>query len=905
MDRSNDLPPIAGKLPGVKSRRTYGDRVLFTVEPVSQRAGSVPLRNAPTATLAHRQKQVERYFATATQDPAMRGIVGWTKTLEDEKRSFPSTSMWCELMLNKVIKETQHMPAPNTLRTAVCCMLLHRLCPMLGHCEQLMSSLLFEVFSAIYVDWPEYMARKFVDFSHHEKNAEDPAAPTSAPNDSSVLTLKNEYDADALDAPQSGRKFLVAALHQRSTYFSSYETLQKARMHVLGAPSRCIGRCINVWIRSLLFIIFSFWRSEARTATQRHVKATGIVDRIFLTKSRNRLKVHFTAWRKVTMDRQNLFAQEHTQQKLVQRMGRRIQELEAENGSLKQQFSSLLSEHREVGKRLQQMNAMLANFRRPLGELLGEGKKPLSAEESDEAGAENEEKSLASVVSFAEAVDPDEVFKLEVYRENDNSLLPKPKSRRRRSSSSASFHCDGTVQFSHSSAAGPPTQSITPPVVDTAAIEEVTHRPNRVKQLSDFLALDPETIGVDRPSELVPKVAVMKETKTVVLPNYTDVLDWISVRTQLLNITASTFAKRVSNFTMDFKDGLRLACLLVTIGADKSLLEEATGMAPMARAGLSLRAAMCFLLPDDSFFEDAQAVQPVDLIKGKGNKVSRLFFALYDKYKLVPLEVTAGHLEPDVMRQLVENGFMKEVTKQALMNASALGMSMGGASMEMSCRSPAARSARDATESEEMDASINSTDYISDAQFLHWFRDLAASDSDEDLDNFASMQQSVLDASSVCGSVAKSLERRLSRSSLSFVRKDTAKDMGETMNSWSTSRAKSKRRTANGALVSQWVKEKMTSTHPELLDPSREVHPMDALEAVLEAMFPKLAFGGRDLGTRIKRMETALHNKLHLTHVRLDGGKSTATANQQMAEMPVRQLLMFLYLIDKGAVMSR
>jgi hypothetical protein len=924
---SRDLPPIAGRLPGLKSRKTYGDRTLFTVEPVAQRAGSVPLRNAPTAT-TNNQKHVERYFSSAAQgDPAMRGIVGWTKVLEEEKRSFPSTSMWCELMLNKVIKETHHLPQPNALRTAVCCMLLHRLCPMAGHCEQLMSSLLFELFSAVYVDWPEYMARKFVDLAR-DSRANSVAAVGPAADSSPSLTkspssqtapvsggvaLNNEYDSKALEMPQSGGKFLVAALNQRTTYFSAHETLQKARMHILGAPSRCIGRCINVWIRSLLFAVFHFWRNESRSTKKKNFRTSNVAEKIFLTKSRNRLKVAFNGWRKLTVDHQKLFSHEHTQQKLIQRMGRRIKELEQANISLTDKYTTLLEDHREVGQRLNQMTSMLANFRRPLGDLLG-GKS--SSGEADGENGENDDEDLSegdrlghSSVSVMDVVDPDEAFKSEVYRSNDASLLPKPKRRRRRASSSAAKAIEdasagGSVQAGDSH----------PAEVDGAEIEEVTHRPNRVQQLSDFLALDGKTDGVARPSELVPKVVVVEEVKTVVLPNYLDVLDWVSVRTQLLAVTSSTFSKRVSNFTNDFRDSLRLACLLVTLGADKGFFDEVLSTPTPSRAQIVLDAAMCLLLPTDNFYEDAAAVLPVDLFKGKGNKVSRLLFALYDKYKNVAVEVSANHLQMEVMEQLVARNFMKESTKSTVANNLVSVASSANFSMEHSIRSPMSRSVRDegglggdmeATDSGG-DGSSSPGDFIPDAQLLHWFRDLAASDSDEDLDNFAAMQQSVLDASSVCGSVAKSMERRLSRSSLSFVRKDSHSAMTpEKYQSWSQSRAKEKRQQLNSGLVAQWMKEKVQASHPELLDPLKEVHPMDALEAVLEAMYPKMTFGGRDLATRVRRMENVIHGKLNLTRVRLQGGKSTETANKQMAQMPVRQLIMFLYLIDRGAVMSK
>ena len=942
MEQRRELPPISKSISGVKLRKLRGDRVLFTVEPVAARAGSVPLRNAPTAT-TQRQKQVERYFSTSAHDPAMKGIVSWTKTLEDEKKNFPSTSMWCELMLNKVLKETQHLPTPNALRTAVCCMLLHRLCPLLGHCEQLMSSLLFEVFSAVYVDWSEYMVRKFVDFSHGNEDEDDAEGGGVEKSDLSGgrITIKNDYDAHALDDPRGSRKYLVAALNQRTTYFQAHDTLQNARIHILGAPARCLERCIQSWITTLVRVVFNVWRSESKTASNRHVKASGIVDRIFATKSRNRLKIHFNAWRKVTLDRQNLFAQENTQQKLLQRMGRRIKELEEENGTLKEQFVTLMDEHRQVARRLVEMNGMMTKFRTPLGDLLGHESKAEGVDGQGSKGnattAQNENATLdvdsIEGVSFLEAPgDPEEEFKISVYKDNDAALLPKVKSLRRRRSStdpdsvnkqSQQLLAASLLSVSSDATSAPPTllplgaARISSPksstVVNTAEIEEVSHRPNRVKQLSDFLALD-DHAGVDRPSALMPKTAITVVKKEVVLPNYTDVLDWVSVRTQLITLSSTPFAKRCSNFTADFKDGLRLACLLVTLGADKSLLEETVSLAPVARAGIVLRAAHCFYLPDDSFYDDAHSVQANDLVKGKGNKVSRLVFGLYNKYKSVPLEVSASHLELEVAHQLVDEGFMKPLVLQSLINAAgnnAASVNTNELSFN-SNSSPTGRSRREPTGADDKDIGEGSGYYgslqeaIPESQFLHWFRDLAASDSDEDLDNFASMQQSVLDAGSVVGSVVKNMERRLSRSSLSFVNKGDTRAMTEKMGSWGVSRAKAKRKDANSALISSWMKEKVRVTHPEYVeDPNREVHPLDALEAVLEAMYPKLPFGGRDIPTRIKRMEVVLHNKLHLTHVRLDGGKSTEVANQQVAQMPVKQLLMFLYMIDKGAVMSK
>jgi hypothetical protein len=916
---------------GLKSRRIGGNKSFYSVEPLPERATSVPLRQTAVAEATPHQQQgregnhfnrnthnstaspadhIDRFF-TSSNHPSMKGVGNWKKLLDTEKDRFHSVSTWGHLMLQKVVRETSNLPSPNPLRTAVSCMLLHRIAPLMGAGEDLMHQLLNEVFNSIYFSWGAYIDDKFTKGAGSGRDDVNNATEALEQEFDKALQVNS---TELVDDP-TALKFYVSSLNHRFTFFHLLDELQAARVKVVGLPSRVIVRCMNLWRHRIVLCIFTYWRGEMLRSSARKAKLTATVDTLFGRKSRRRIQDHLLAWRGYVVERRHRNIQDHenTQKKLQHRMGRHIQELETENATLKEQLSKLRTTHTAVVIQLSNMLSMMDKFHAAaapssdVGEVdekalsilsvsdgpqalpftpgatdfFGQGSAlPEGAKLSDALGLGSSTiAGSAPVITFEQLGNTDE------QRQNVASLFPEfaPPTQKRRTSDEQ-YISQEEVRAAESEA-------------DKAAAG-----PNRFVQLKDFLDKDPlaMTVTTPAPAAVAPHEAsptpaplvgiTSKATFAKAKLNYSDVLDWVSVRTQLMVMTIqpkSQGLRRCTNFTIDFRDSIRLACLVVSLGGDRSMIDDVASMADLfERAVLTLKAAKCFFSESDAeFWGDVCKVEAADITKAKGGKLARLVFGLYQKFHHLPMQTLPDGPPTDAIADALDKaGFAIPFAARSLA-ANSQEESHGTA--EFSTMSPMHRSERYFGEFVE--------ETIPDTQFATWFRELAASDSDDDPTNFFDVSL----GGSVTGSVSEKMQRRMSR--LSF--------RGNLPSS--PNRPRSKKKSRNQELTEsmvRWVRQKISLQHDGREVPNfSSMTGAEVLFCVLQTMFPKISLDSKDPLQRLKKMQECLSKRLHLSKITL--GKELLRKRDRFASeddvfVPMKELLLILFFLDQEVVVD-
>jgi hypothetical protein len=184
---------------------------------------------------------------------------------------------------------------------------------------------------------------------------------------------------------------------------------------------------------------------------------------------------------------------------------------------------------------------------------------------------------------------------------------------------------------------------------------------------------------------------------------------------------------------------------------------------------------------------------------------------------------------------------------------------------------------------------------IPDTQFAAWFRELAASDSDDDPTNFFDVTL----GGSVTGSVSEKMQRRMSR--LSFRGNFPS----------SPNRAKSKKKSRNQELTEamvRWVRQKISLQHDGRDVPNfASMTSADVLFCVLQSMFPKMNLDAKDPVLRLRRLQECLTKRLHLTKVTL-GKELLRKRDKFSAEedvfVPMKELLLMLFFFDQEIVVD-
>lgn len=883
------LPPInQPQSAGLKARKLGGNRVVYQVEALPERASSVPLRqsaaskqqDSPLTVQKNSSDMIEDFF-TSSSHASVKGVAGWKKLLDGEKSQFHSISMWGELMLQKVIKETAHHSSPNPLRTAVCCMLLHKIAPLMGTAESLMKNLLHELFNAIYFSWEEYLQDKFIQGGNEEDEASGEKVGIDNPYDKGAMSI----GPTEKDDPTS-LKFFVSSLNHRYTYFQLLDELQSARVRVIGLPSRVIVRCMELWRFRLLLIVFTLWRGDTLKIRSRRKKVNAEVEFLFRRKCKKRLHEHLHAWRNYVVERRHRNIQDHeaTQKKLQQRMGRHIQALEKENEDLKRQLATLRTTHTTVVIQLTNMLSLLESFKKVARDETIDDIPPINHSDGDvsrpsQTGTASQSVNEASLTPPVGASD-------DAQRHNLAALFPELTKKR--------------------------SLSIAVPLSDQgmreieAEAKKVAEGPNRLQQLKDFLDMEngrehqKEALAASAHPEDNNLTKNGNETKAF-LPtttasepkvSYSDVLDWVSMRTQLMVMSLQPHSqglRRCTNFTIDFKDSIRLACLLVSLGADRSLVEDVAVISNLVdRAALAIKMSRCFFTPTDSVWSDLDKLDPQDIVKGKGGKISKLIFGFYRKFSTVALVIPPGPLTDEIGNALREAGGFTTAPMRPLSPAQLGDELLSNELLSPNSNSNSSPGGRGMSHFGEF-----VDDQIPEMQFATWFKELAATDSDDEATNFFDVTL----GSSVANAVTEKMQRRMSR--LSFTK-------GSPPSPSNSRRKKSKTQELTESMI-RWVKTKISLQYEGKDVPNfGSMSAVDVLQCVLQSMFPKMSFYSHDPLTRLKRMQECLVKKLHLTKVTL--GKEMLKKRDHFSEddinVPMKELLMILYFFDQDIVVS-
>lgn len=892
---SRALPPIQEELRsiGIKERKLgkNKNKVLYTVDDLPQRAGSVPLLNhsrALPSVLSHnnsnnatsivsRSTMIDDYL-TSSNHASVKGVSRWKQVLEGEKTQFSSLSMWGELMLSKVQRETAHLPTPNPLKTAVCCMILNKVAPLMGNSESLLKSLLMEIFNAVYYSWNTYLEDKFADGGSH--------------SDPKHVPVENVYDERSLSEDPAGAtslldvKFLVSSLSHRYTYFQLLQELQESRTRVLGLPSRIINRCLDVWRMRVLRVSFIAWKGDTDRNIAVRKKITLTANKWFERKNNASVLAHLRAWKVYVTERRHRNLQDHeqTQRKLQQRMGRRIKELELENEDLKRQLRELQGTHTSAVTQLSHMVHLLEKFRCAAR---GEFDQIDDVLSSDHSSAKVTPQSIPMEMDTPS--ESNQTF--ENIRDTLSMMSQGANEEMRRQNLAVLFPDLVPKRRSSEATTAPALDDLHKLQVDA---EEAASVPNRVNQLSHYL------LQIEQNSLLSPKAEPTSHNKQestlfeksarselhVIDPsvavNYADVLDWVSVRTQLRALAVANGdhgLRRCTNFTIDFRDSIRLVCLLLSLGADRSVLDDAAAIvSPVERAEFALKMARCFFVPTDHGYDDVCSVTALDLSKGKGSKVSNLMYTFYRKFNSVPLQIPPYPVEEAIAVNLRAAGAIVQPWNPP----------PPPQSPPKGDRTPIT------SPNNQSPLPVEFDDHrIPDTQFAAWFRELAASDSDDDATNF-------FDAAlggSVIGAVSERLHRRASR--LSF--RMTPTHEGSLRKS-----KKSKHQELSEAMI-RWVKQKISLQYDGKEVPSfSSMSSLDVLQCVLQSLFPKINFTASDDKTRVKRLQACLSNKLGLKKVQLSDSYRPATESKVSDELaiPLKELLMLIFLSDQQLLVN-
>lgn len=317
------------------------------------------------------------------------------------------------------------------------------------------------------------------------------------------------------------------------------------------------------------------------------------------------------------------------------------------------------------------------------------------------------------------------------------------------------------------------------------------------------------------------------------------------------------------------------------------MVDDVASMADLnERAVLTLKAAKCFFSEADSdLWADVAKVEPIDITKAKGGKLARLVFAMYQKFHQLPMHALPEGPPTEAIADALERaGFSIPMAARSFIANS---QEESHATAEFSTSSPMHRSERYFGEFVE--------ETIPDTQFAAWFRELAASDSDDDPTNFFDVSL----GGSVTGSVSEKMQRRMSR--LSF--------RGNLPGS--PNRPRSKKKSRNQELTEsmvRWVRQKISLQHDGREVPNfSSMSGADVLFCVLQTMFPKISLESKDPMQRLNKMQECLSKRLHLSKVTL--GKELLRKRDRFSSeddvfVPMKELLMMLFFFDQELVVD-
>lgn len=888
---------------------------------------------------------IEDFFGKGHKSTTTASPIGkWRRHIAHERASFNSASTWCEVMLNRVVTETRNLPLPNPLRTAVVCMLLQRLTPLFQPHEDLIRSLLTELFASIYVDWGDFIAAQQAKKTRSKGSlrAEDMVATRDGSDDAA-----NEYDGEldshtlhltandtsGTPADTTHSTVHVAALKRRQTFYTAYQELQQTRIEVVGRPARVLSRTVGIWRTKVLRLFFTSWRGEVAHSKKRREKNAEVVNRANKRKKQKSLRTHFSAWRTYVFERRHqcrVVYEESSRVRLVHRMGRKINNLEAEKKVLQGHCDALLEEHRHALDRLEDMRKMWAMFQRRIYETGTSATVELAQEAalsdyhafdakgsvvSDKATPQENSTSAPTGDVKAESIHPEQGTSASVVEDEGP-----PETQ--------------AVYAANVGAILGTSEPVTVTVEEASQIEKEAQSalalPHRVEQLKEYLGLGSgDTTDAGKPADPTPvpagraakdstpltsnvikqhaKMQKARAEETLAISKaatYRDVLDWVSLRVQLM-LTQPSLMRRCTNFTTDFRDSLRLAYLFTSLGADKALLDEIFAETTiLGRAQCVCNVAKCFFEEGHDYLKCP--LEAIDIVKCKGSKVAKLLFAMYEKYSGIALVAPTGPLNPRLASAL---SILHSPSKAASMHKDTSTLSrnkssLGGEDLKLT------------TSQDDMEEEGNKKEEepIPDTQFIEWYRELAAEDSDvEDMEEYLAIKcrrKSIVDVVAERISHRVALVKEAQASELnSNVRpagkktvQFTPKNMGKKQSLQTAEHVVKRQQLRVNEQLIQWVAEKLTMANNGVAPQDvLSLTNLDLLERIVVALAPTARTIKPTPGNHLIRMKLLENNiakicRMPHLKIRTLGVKGTDI-------LSMRQILTALYVADREATL--
>ena len=333
------------------------------------------------------------------------------------------------------------------------------------------------------------------------------------------------------------------------SYYMLFRKLIADRIKVSSRPLRVLESLIDNWKRRVVTVVFMSWRFHtklSRTLWTRNVK---VCDERFLHKLYAWRRRCFNAWRshsRLKHKREHILESEETRNKLVHRMARRITELELENKLLKETVARLSIQQREIASDLKGMTSVVAtkvnSIHAPYvdkdpNDCNGvDGVEETAISPAVHDGRKRTTLSAFILPTSSEASPADRGHDEELYA--DRSLTRAPTE---------------------------PSECYEPPAIATPHSAVSKADDPAVLSLSSLQLLS-SRLPVFGSGPATERDAPPPRPPTII--KHADVLEWVARRCQMM-LEFNAPSRRVTNFGSDFKDGVRMAYLLVSLGFSK------------------------------------------------------------------------------------------------------------------------------------------------------------------------------------------------------------------------------------------------------------------------------------------------------------------------------------------------
>lgn len=96
----------------------------------------------------------------------------WLASYAREQSSFASSALCARIVLAQLFASTANLPSPNPLRTAVCCMVLEKICSLFSRYEEVLKPVRRELYSSLFIDFQKYYPSPLSSSNNNNNNNE-------------------------------------------------------------------------------------------------------------------------------------------------------------------------------------------------------------------------------------------------------------------------------------------------------------------------------------------------------------------------------------------------------------------------------------------------------------------------------------------------------------------------------------------------------------------------------------------------------------------------------------------------------------------------------------------------------------------------------------------------------------